>query len=183
MVASTLFALALAPAPADAADARSLDEAIAVDQAFTPNDLGGGYAVVPAASSSDSGKHRIPALAFGLNFFVPGAGYLYNGEKPVYVSLPMIAGAAGLTYVEQIHPFENGNLLETDSTAFAVMFGAVFALNTGLAIDAFREAQAINGTGQASRAKKRPSRSLAVAPRSLPAVDGPAYGVGVDARF
>ena len=36
-------------------------------------------------------------LAAGLNFFVPGAGYIYNGEKPLYVSVPLVAGAVALT--------------------------------------------------------------------------------------
>jgi hypothetical protein len=110
----------------------------------------------PDASTSGSGKHRIPLLAAGLNWFVPGAGYLYNGEKPVYVSLPMVAGAVGLTYVEQFHQFEGGNLMTHDPTAFKVMFASVLVLNTGVAIDAFREARAINNGSLAKGGASRP---------------------------
>ena len=113
--------------------------------------------------------------AAGLNFVIPGAGYLYNGEKSLAISLPMIAGAAGLTYVEQIHQFENGTLKDQDSTAFGVMFGAVLALNTGAAIDAWREAMAINGGGTAS---------LTVAPRVALDDDGAAaYGLSLGLRY
>jgi hypothetical protein len=84
-------------------------------------------------------------LAAGLNWVLPGAGYMYNGEKPLYVTVPMIAGAVALTYVENFHEFDDGKrLLDHDRTAFGVLFGAVFVLNTALAIDAYREANSIN---------------------------------------
>ena len=89
---------------------------------------------------------KSPLLAAGLNFFVPGAGYLYNGEKPLYVSLPMIAGTVGVTYLENFHKYGDSDetLREHDSTAFAILFSSVFIVNTALAIDAYREAKAIN---------------------------------------
>ena len=84
-------------------------------------------------------------VAAGLNFVLPGTGYAYNGEKPLYVSLPLIAGSVGLTYLEQVHKFDDGKrLMDHDRTAFGVMFAAVFIANTALAIDAYREADEIN---------------------------------------
>ena len=97
--------------------------------------------------SQAQANEKKPLVAAALNWFFPGAGYLYNGEKPLYVSLPMLAGAVGLTYVEAIHDYGGGNNLQaTDSTAYFIMFGSVLTLNTGLAIDAYREANTINGT-------------------------------------
>ncbi len=97
--------------------------------------------------SEAQAKEKKPLVAAALNWFLPGAGYLYNGEKPLYVSLPMLAGVIGLTYVEQVHDFGGGNNLQaTDSTAFLAMFGSVMALNTALAIDAYKEADSLNGS-------------------------------------
>ena len=138
--------------------------------------------VADYAADAES-KQKRPLLAAGLNWFFPGAGYLYNGVKPAYVGLPMIAGAVGLTYVEQIHTFEGGgNLLETDPTAFGVMFGAVLALNTGVAIDAYREAKAINRGELATRERTRPL-DLAFAPVAVPDERGTSYGLSLDGRF
>jgi len=137
--------------------------------------------VAAVSSSSDfelvkagGGKQKRPWLAAGLNWFIPGAGYMYNGKKPAYVTVPMMAGAAGLTYVENFHQFEGGTLREVDSTAFAVTFGSVLVLNTGLAIDAFREARSINIRGGA-RASLRPT--------VLATADGSQPGLQLDARF
>jgi len=129
-----------------------------------------------------SGKSKSPLLAAGLNFFVPGAGYLYNNKKPVYVSLPLIAGAAGLTYIEQFHQFENGTLLEQDPTAFAVMFGAVFVVNTGLAVDAWREAKALNGASASARKRER-GLDLALSPAAYAGDEGPMYGASLGVRY
>ena len=126
-------------------------------------------------------KHKRPALAAGLNFFLPGSGYLYNGEKPLYVSVPMMAGAAGLTYVEQIHQFDNGTLREQDPTAFAVTFGAVFVLNTGAAIDAWREAKAINLRAAEGAAAAGPDVRLS--PSTFAGEQGPRYGLTLDIRY
>ncbi len=100
---------------------------------------------VLAAAPSDVRAEKNQWLAGGLNFFFPGAGYMYNGDKPLYVTAPILAGSLGLAYVEQIHEFDDGNtLLEHDSTAFGVMFAAIFIANTGFAIDAYQEAGRIN---------------------------------------
>lgn len=111
-------------------------------------------------------KNKRPLLAAGLNFFIPGTGYIYNGRKPLYVSVPMILGAGGLTYAENFHRYgESGQtLLEYDRTAFLILFGSVLVLNTGLAIDAYREAVSINdGVGRAGLAWLRRAR-IGVAP-------------------
>ena len=102
-------------------------------------------AATPPAAAEET-KRKSPLLAAGLNFFIPGAGYAYNGEKPLYVSLPLIAGAVGLTYLENFHKYgpEDETLREHDGTAFALLFSTVFVINTALAIDAYREASAIN---------------------------------------
>lgn len=177
MFATTLALLSLATAPALADDSPSLtlSPELAPEHLETESFVGAG---------GGGEKHRIPLLAAGLNFFLPGAGYLYNGEKPVYVSLPMMAGGVGLTYVEQFHQFEKGNLQEQDSTAFGVMFGAVLILNTGTAIDAFREARAINGTAVSKRSgKDNTKRSVALSPTALPGESTMAYGLNLDANF
>jgi hypothetical protein len=132
-------------------------------------------------TASSSGKHKSPALAFTLNFFIPGAGYLYNGEKPLYVSLPMIAGAGGLTYIEQFHQFEDGTLREQDPLAFGVMFGSVFAINTGLAIDALREAKSINGATAARREKK--PVEVALAPAAFSDDGDTSYGLSLGLTY
>lgn len=99
----------------------------------------------PSVALADDVRTKSPLLAAGLNFLLPGTGYIYNGEKPLYETVPMVAGALALTYVEQIHEFDDGKrLLDHDKTAFGVLFGAVFVINTALAIDAYREANAIN---------------------------------------
>ena len=83
-----------------------------------------------------------PWLSAVLNFFLMGAGYLYNGKRTLLGALLTIA-AIGLTYIENFHIFADGNSLQQhDSTAFGVMFACVFIANTGLAIDAYREAKA-----------------------------------------
>jgi hypothetical protein len=104
-----------------------------------------GFTLAPSVAEAKEAKEKKPLLAAGLNWVLPGAGYLYNGETPAYVAVPMIAGAVGLTYVENVHQFENGNLSEQDPTAFKVMFGSV--------IDAYQEAKAIN-EGIASNAEE-----------------------------
>jgi hypothetical protein len=98
-----------------------------------------------AIPSAEAKAEKNEYVAAGLNFFFPGAGYIYNGEKPLYVSAPILAGSLGLAYVEQIHEFDDGNtLLDHDKTAFGVMFAAIFVANTGFAIDAYQEAKRIN---------------------------------------
>ncbi|HCH65154.1 MAG TPA: hypothetical protein DFR83_20285 [Deltaproteobacteria bacterium] len=112
-------------------------------------------------------REKKPLLAAGLNWFVPGAGYMYNGRKPALVTVPMMAGAAGLTYIENFHQFDGGTLREIDSTAFAVTFGSVLVLNTGLAIDAYREAKNIN---------EGRNRKASLSPTTFADADGTRYG-------
>jgi hypothetical protein len=79
-----------------------------------------------------------------LNFFFMGLGYLYNGKRKLLGALLTI-GAIGLTYVEQIHAFPSGDKLQAlDSKAFGIMALCVFVINTGLAMDGYKEAQEIN---------------------------------------
>lgn len=75
-------------------------------------------------------KRKSPFLASALNFFLPGAGYLYNGQKHPLVSVGMMAGAVGLTYVEL-------SLQNLQPDLYPIMFGSVFVLNTSIAIDTF----------------------------------------------
>jgi len=87
---------------------------------------------------------KLPWLSAILNFFFMGLGYVYNGKRKL-AGLFLTLAAIGLTYVENIHQFADGNPLSGhDSTAFMVLFASVFAANTGLAIDAYREAKALN---------------------------------------
>lgn len=79
-----------------------------------------------------------------LNFFFMGLGYLYNGKRMLLGAL-LTVGAIMLTYVEQFYTFTDGNSLQNhDQKAFLFMASAVFIINTGLAIDAYREANEVN---------------------------------------
>ncbi len=78
-----------------------------------------------------------PWIAAVLNFFLMGAGTLYNGRRPV-VGIGLTLGALALTYVEL-------NLQKPVPTLWAIMFAAVFVVNACLAYDGYKEAQAING--------------------------------------
>ncbi|GEM_PF-478871 len=166
MFTTTLALLTLTTTPALAADDAPATETQAAPVSETD------------AETQPAPKTKRPLLAAGLNWFLPGAGYLYNGEKPLYVSLPMIAGAVGLTYVEQFHRFEHGTLRQQDPAAFAVMATAVLVLNTGVAIDAFREARGIN-----ARAAGSEDRDVAVLPLALAGEEDTAYGLTLHARF
>ena len=119
-------------------------------------------AVAPCQAHADE---KNPWIAAGLNWFIPGAGYIYNGQKPLYATVPMVAGAIGVTYIEQIHKFHDGKtLMDHDGRAFGVMFAAILLLNTGLAVDAYQEAKQINQSGNtASKAfdlQLQPTASL-----------------------
>ena len=65
-----------------------------------------------------------------LNFFFPGAGYLVVGHS-VLPSLAYLVGCLGLTYVEL-------GIKEAAPSYYWPMFIAVFVMNIGFAIDAFR---------------------------------------------
>lgn len=74
-----------------------------------------------------------PWIAAILNFFFMGLGTLYVGRRKL-LGLGLTVGAFLLTYVEfQIQPL--------NSTLYWLMFGAVFLVNTVLAIDAYQEAK------------------------------------------
>ncbi len=79
---------------------------------------------------------KSPWIAAILNFFFMGPGTIYNGRR-VVLGVGLTIGALVLTYVEL--------QLQTAAPAlFPLMFGAVFVINTVLAYDGYREAQAIN---------------------------------------
>ena len=74
-----------------------------------------------------------PWIAAILNFFFMGLGTLYIGHRKL-LGLGLTIGAILLTYVEfQIQPL--------NSTLYWLMFGAVFLVNTVLAIDGYQEAK------------------------------------------
>lgn len=77
-----------------------------------------------------------PWLAALLNFFFMGPGTLYNGRRRA-LGAALTVGAIALTYVEL--------QLKTAAPAlYPIMFGAVFLVNTFLAIDGYQEARAVN---------------------------------------
>jgi len=82
------------------------------------------------------GKMKNPWIAAILNFFLAGAGYIYNGKRSS-LGVALTLGALILTYVEL--------QLQTAAPAlFPLMFGAVFLINTFLAIDGYQEAKHIS---------------------------------------
>ncbi len=77
-----------------------------------------------------------PWIAGILNFFLMGAGTLYNGRRRA-LGIALTIGAIALTYVEL-------NLQEADPSLYPIMFGAVFLMNAFFAYDGYTEAQQIN---------------------------------------
>ena len=77
-----------------------------------------------------------PWIAAIGNFFFMGLGTLYNGRR-ILTGIGLTIGAIVLTYVEL-------QIQSLDSTLYWLMFGAVFVVNTVLAIDGYNEAQQIN---------------------------------------
>lgn len=77
-----------------------------------------------------------PWIAAILNFFLMGAGTLYNGKRKA-VGIALTVGALLLTYVEL-------NLQSAAPGLYPIMFGAVFVINTLLAYDGYTEAKALN---------------------------------------
>lgn len=77
-------------------------------------------------------------LAALLNFFLPGAGYLFAKARRL-LAPAFLLGAAGLTYVEL-------SIKEPMPQIYWIMFGSVFVMNIAFAIDAWRTtAQEIRG--------------------------------------
>ncbi len=70
-------------------------------------------------------------IATLLNWFLPGAGYLVLGIRKL-VSVFFILGLVGLTYVEF-------GIKAPEPELYTLMFASVLVLNTGFAIDAFKE--------------------------------------------
>lgn len=77
-----------------------------------------------------------PWIAAVGNFFFSGLGTLYNGRRKT-VGIALTIGAILLTYVEF-------SIQEPLPQLYSIMFGAVFLINTALAVDGFHEAKAIN---------------------------------------
>ena len=67
-------------------------------------------------------KKKNPIIAAVLNFFLMGAGYVYNGKR-VQLGIALTIAAVALTYVEfGIKPL--------DTQLYWIMFGAIFLANT-----------------------------------------------------
>jgi len=77
---------------------------------------------------------RYPAIAALLNFFFPGAGYLYSGRRRL-LGLGWLIAAVGLTFVEF-------GIKGAAPTYYWPMFASVLLMNTCFAIDAWRETRA-----------------------------------------
>ncbi|MBI3241892.1 MAG: hypothetical protein HYZ49_06305 [Chloroflexi bacterium] len=77
-----------------------------------------------------------PWIAGILNFFLMGAGTLYNGRRRA-LGIALTLGALALTYVEL-------NLQTAAPALYPIMFGAVFLMNCFFAYDGFTEAKAIS---------------------------------------
>ena len=79
--------------------------------------------------------NKRPWLAALLNFFFPGAGYIYTGQR-VLLGVGWLLGAVGLTVVEQSHAFfpalgiASPGLQDGAPAAFSLMFATVFLMNT-----------------------------------------------------
>lgn len=86
-----------------------------------------------------------PFVAAGLNWFLPGAGYLYTGKRKL-LGLAFVAGAIGLTVVEQSHAIFGEGLKTWDPNLFNLMFVSVLVMNTAFAIDAWNEAKGLTAS-------------------------------------
>jgi len=140
---------------------------------------GGELLLMPVADVATKAKR--PWLAAGLNWFFPGAGYIYTGERRA-LGVVFLAGAVGLTLVEQSDavPFLDPGLRESNPQLFGMMFASILVMNTAFAIDAYNEAKALN-EGQATAPRR--SRSWAVAPTAMDGGDKAAYGLAFSARY
>ena len=85
-----------------------------------------------------------PWLAAVLNFFFLGLGMLYNGRRRG-IGAALTLGAIVLTYVEL-------QLQGVAPDLWTLMFGAVFVINTAMAVDGYQEARAISGEAQPASA-------------------------------
>ncbi len=127
--------------------------------------------------SAELAKRKRPWLAAGLNWFLPGAGYIYNGQRPA-LGATFLVGAVGLTVVEQSHAFFGEGLKTYDPKLFNLMFASVLVMNTGFAIDAFREAKQLNTDNG-----HPPKRQARLAPALMPTGEEElAYGLVLQVR-
>ncbi len=77
-----------------------------------------------------------PWLAAILNFFLMGAGTLYNGNRKA-LGIGLTIGALVLSWLE----FQ---VRDVAPNLYAIMFGTVFFMNIFFAYDGYSEAKAIN---------------------------------------
>jgi len=100
--------------------------------------------------------NKNPWVAAILNFFFPGAGYLYTGRRRL-LGAGWLLGAILLTVVEQsaaIFPalgLEAAGLQAAAPEVYNLLFVTVFLMNTMFAVDAYQEARQIS-TDAARRA-------------------------------
>lgn len=74
------------------------------------------------------------------NFFFPGLGYIIAVPRKRLHGVLWLAGAFGLTYVEQV-------AIGPQGAGFAVMFGSVLVMNTAFAYDVYQEVTLLQGAG------------------------------------
>lgn len=90
-----------------------------------------------------------PWIAATLNFFFPGAGYLYTGRRRL-LGAGWLLGAILMTVVEQsaaIFPalgIEAAGLQAAAPEVFTLLFATVFLMNTMFAVDAYQEARQLS---------------------------------------
>jgi len=87
----------------------------------------------PRNNELEDAMTRYPIVAFLLNFFFPGAGYLYIGRRKL-LALGWLLGAVGLTFVEF-------GIKGAAPAYYWPMFVSVLVMNTSFAIDAWSEAK------------------------------------------
>mgnify|MGYP001619385247 CR=1 FL=1 len=75
-----------------------------------------------------------PWIAGILNFFLLGAGYIYNGKR-IFLGVGLTLGALLLTYLEQI------KIKEAAPDLFILAFISFFVLAVSCAYDGFKEAK------------------------------------------
>ena len=98
-----------------------------------------------------------PWIAAVLNFFFPGAGYLYTGRRRALGAV-FLLGAIGLTVVEQsaaIFPvlgIDAAGLQTAAPEVYSLLFATVFLMNTAFAVDAWQEARGLSAESRARAA-------------------------------
>ncbi|MFT4976187.1 MAG: hypothetical protein ACI8S6_002083 [Myxococcota bacterium] len=96
--------------------------------------------------------NKNPWIAAVLNFFLPGAGYMYTGRRRL-LGAGWLLCAILLTVVEQsagIFPalgIEAAGLQTAAPTVFNLLFVTVLLMNTVFAVDAYQEAKQLSAEG------------------------------------